>query len=232
VTVEPRSEGAELTEAPWQRLDPRVLAVFPLRQAGALIPVVVVLLISGQGQGGWQLLAALAPVLVVLGIGVTRWATVRYRVGEERVELRGGLIHREQRSLRRDRVRTVDLRANPAHRIFGLTVVEIGTGSSSTKEGRLSLDAVPVAGCGRGCFPDPPRPPPLAAPRQCRPPRRAQRLGPANRASIPPSASGPSRWPGCTPPGCATRRSLAPGWSPSGPSSAPRSGWPATPAWT
>jgi putative membrane protein len=145
VTVEPQSEGAELIEAAWQRLDPRVLAVFPLRQAGALIPVVVVLLISGQGQGGWQLLAALAPVLVVLGIGVTRWATVRYRVGEERVELRGGLIHREQRSLRRDRVRTVDLRANPAHRIFGLTVVEIGTGSSSTKEGRLSLDAVPVA---------------------------------------------------------------------------------------
>jgi len=145
VTVEPRSEGAELTEAAWQRLDPRVLAVFPLRQAGALIPVVVVLLITGQGQGGWQLLAALVPVLVVLGIGVTRWATVRYRVGEERVEMRGGLIHREQRSLRRDRVRTVDLRANPAHRIFGLTVVEIGTGSSSTKEGRLSLDAVPVA---------------------------------------------------------------------------------------
>jgi len=145
VTVEPQSEGAELTEAAWQRLDPRVLAVFPLRQAGALIPVIVVLLISGRGQGGWQLLAALVPVLVVLGIGVSRWATVRYRVGEERVELRGGLIHREQRSLRRDRVRTVDLRANPAHRIFGLTVVEIGTGSSSTKEGRLSLDAVPVA---------------------------------------------------------------------------------------
>ena len=145
MTVEPQSEGAELTEAAWQRLDPRVLAVFPLRQAGALIPVIVVLLISGRGQGGWQLLAALVPVLVVLGIGVSRWATVRYRVGEERVELRGGLIHREQRSLRRDRVRTVDLRANPAHRIFGLTVVEIGTGSSSTKEGRLSLDAVPVA---------------------------------------------------------------------------------------
>jgi putative membrane protein len=132
-------------EAGWQRLDPRVLAVFPLRQAGALIPVVGVLLITGRGQGGWHLVAALAPVLIVLAMAVSKWATVRYRVGGERVELRSGLIHREQRSLRRDRVRTVDLRANPAHRLFRLTVVEIGTGSSTTKEGRLSLDAVTVA---------------------------------------------------------------------------------------
>jgi putative membrane protein len=132
-------------EAGWQRLDPRVLAVFPLRQAGALIPVVGVLLITGRGQGGWHLVVALAPVLVVLAMGLSKWATVRYRVGGERVELRSGLIHREQRSLRRDRVRTVDLRANPAHRLFRLTVVEIGTGSSTTKEGRLSLDAVTVA---------------------------------------------------------------------------------------
>ncbi|HEX4362674.1 MAG TPA: PH domain-containing protein [Pseudonocardia sp.] len=131
--------------ATWRRLDPRVLAVFPLRQAGALVPLVVVLLIGGQGQGGWHLLAALAPVLVVLAVGATRWATVRYRVGGDRVELRGGLLNREQRSLRRDRVRTVDLRANPAHRLFRLTVVEIGTGSSTAKEGRLSLDAVTVA---------------------------------------------------------------------------------------
>lgn len=129
----------------WRRLDPRVLAVFPLRQAGALVPLVVVLLIGGQGQGGWHLVGALAPVFVVLAMGATRWATVRYRVGGERVELRGGLLSREQRSLRRDRVRTVDLRANPAHRLFRLTVVEIGTGSSTAKEGRLSLDAVTVA---------------------------------------------------------------------------------------
>ena len=129
----------------WRRLDPRVLAVFPLRQAGALVPLVVVLLIGGQGQGGWHLVGALAPVFVVLAIGATRWATVQYRVGGERVELRGGLLSREQRSLRRDRVRTVDLRANPAHRLFRLTVVEIGTGSSTAKEGRLSLDAVTVA---------------------------------------------------------------------------------------
>ena len=129
----------------WSRLDVRVIAAFPLRQAGALVPLVGVLLVGGSGRGGGHLLGALAPVLVVLVLGGVRWATVRYRVGDERVELRGGLLAREHRAVRRDRVRTVDLRANLAHRLCGLTAVDIGTGSGGGKEGRLSLDGVTVA---------------------------------------------------------------------------------------
>ncbi|HEY2203790.1 MAG TPA: PH domain-containing protein [Pseudonocardia sp.] len=126
----------------WHRLDPRTLAVFPLKQAGALIPLLVVVLIGGRHTGGWQLFAALcAPALLVL-VGSVRWATFRYRVSAERVELRHGLLRRQERSLRRDRVRTVDLRSTPLHRVFGLTVVEIGTGSSASRESRLTLDAV------------------------------------------------------------------------------------------
>jgi putative membrane protein len=131
--------------AGWSRLDVRVIVAFPLRQAGALVPLVGVLLVGGSGQGGWHLLSALAPVLVVLMLGGVRWATVRYRVDDERVELRGGLLAREHRAVRRDRVRTVDLRANLAHRLCGLTAVDIGTGSGGGKEGRLSLDGVTVA---------------------------------------------------------------------------------------
>src|SRR5262249_38193179 len=129
--------------AHWRRLDARVLAVFPLRQAGALIPLLAVLLITGQGAGRWQLVGALgAPALLVF-LGAARWLTVRYRVGADRVVLRTGLLHRQERSLRRDRVRTVDLHARPVHRLFGLTVVEVGTGSTTVSgEGKLSLDAV------------------------------------------------------------------------------------------
>ncbi|WP_028924729.1 PH domain-containing protein [Pseudonocardia acaciae] len=129
----------------WRRLDPRMLAVFPLKVAGGLIPVLAVLVITGQGDGGWRLLGALGTPAVLVVVGAVRWYTVRYRVGAERVELRSGLLARQQRSLRRDRVRTVDLRASPVHRLFGLSVVEIGTGSTAAKEGRLSLDAVSSA---------------------------------------------------------------------------------------
>lgn len=129
-------------EAPWRRLDPRMLAVFPLKQAVALIPLAVVILSGGTDDGGWRLFGALAPPVIVVLIGAARWFTVRYRVGVDRVELRSGLLQRQQRSVRRDRIRTVDLHASPLHRLFGLTVAEIGTGSGAAKEGRLSLDGV------------------------------------------------------------------------------------------
>jgi putative membrane protein len=122
-----------------------MLAVFPLKVAGGLVPVLLVLAVGGRGAGGWQLVSALGTPALLVVLGVVRWYTVRYRVGAERVELRSGLFARQQRSLRRDRVRTVDLRASPVHRLFGLSVVEIGTGSTAARERRLSLDAVTAA---------------------------------------------------------------------------------------
>jgi putative membrane protein len=131
---------------PWRRLDARMLVVMPVKQLGALAPVIVVLLVGGRGEGLWQLFSALLPVLALFAIGAVRWATVGYRVGAQRVELRSGLLRRTERSVRRDRVRTVDLRASPVHRWFGLTSVEIGTGTGTgaAKTGRLSLDGVTV----------------------------------------------------------------------------------------
>jgi putative membrane protein len=134
-----------IEETAWRRLDVRMLAVFPLKLAGGFVPVLAVLVVTGQRAGNWQLLSTLGTAAVFVLIGAVRWYTVRYRVNPERVELRSGLLRREQRSVRRDRVRTVDLRASPVHRLFGLTVVEIGTGSGTSREGRLSLDAVTAA---------------------------------------------------------------------------------------
>ena len=126
----------------WHRLDPRMLAVFPAKQLGTLIPVLAAVLIGGRDAGGWQLVGAVAAPVTLVAVGVLRWLTLRYRVSAERVELRKGLVAHQQRSLRRELVRTVDLRASPLHRLFGLTVVEIGTGTGTSKEGRLSLDGV------------------------------------------------------------------------------------------
>ncbi|MDQ2708971.1 MAG: PH domain-containing protein, partial [Actinomycetota bacterium] len=134
-----------MTEPSWRRLDPRMLAVFPLGQAKALIPVLIVLVLGGRADVQWQLFAAAAAPGALVGFGVLRWLTVRYRVSPERVELRSGLFNRQHRSLRRDRVRTVDLTATLVHRVFGLSVVEIGTGSQSSSDGRLNLDAVSSA---------------------------------------------------------------------------------------
>ncbi len=135
----------------WQRLDPRMLAVTPLRQLAGFLPVIAVVLVIGVRQDvGGQVYGLLAGVLVVLA-GVLRWLTTRYRITSERVELRSGLLVRSTRSVPRDRIRTVDVTAGPVHRLFGLSVVTIGTGerTEGDESRELSLDAVSAAEADR-----------------------------------------------------------------------------------
>lgn len=130
----------------WRRLDARVLALHVVRLLLALAPIAVVLALGGDlnrsvtigiaAVFGGQALAAAADAL--------RWRTTRYRVTDERVELRSGLVLRSDRSVPRDRIRTVNLTAKPLHRLFGLATVDVGTGrhgGSGEKHG-LVLNAV------------------------------------------------------------------------------------------
>ena len=128
----------------WRRLDPRMLAVTPLRQLIGFLPVVAVVLLAGAGDLDGRFFGLLAAVVAVVLAGVARWFTTRYRVTGERVELRAGLLFRSSRSVPRDRIRTVDLTAGPVHRIFGLSVLKVGTGqrTEGTEQGELALDAV------------------------------------------------------------------------------------------
>lgn len=139
-------------EPPWQRLDPRMLAVTPLRQLAGFLPVILVILVVGIEQDlGGRLYGLLAGLLIVLLAGALRWFTTRYRITSERVELRSGLLFRNARSVPRDRIRSVDVSAGPAHRLFRLSVVKIGTGerADSGESRELTLDAISSADADR-----------------------------------------------------------------------------------
>jgi putative membrane protein len=119
-----------------------MLAVGPVLEVARFVPLLVVALIAGgRGQDRqWWLLGTLG---AVIGIGVLRWVTTRYRITEERIELNSGLLFRQHRSVPRDRVRTVDVTAKLPHRVFGLGVLRVGTGQHDAgKGGELTLDAV------------------------------------------------------------------------------------------
>lgn len=136
----------------WQRLDPRMLAVTPLRQLAGFLPVIAVVLLVGVGQDvGGRFYGLLVGVLVVVLAGVLRWLTTRYRITNERVELRSGLLFRNARSVPRDRIRSVDVTAGPVHRLFGLSVVTIGTGerSAGVESRELTLNAISAAEADR-----------------------------------------------------------------------------------
>ncbi|HVE96491.1 MAG TPA: PH domain-containing protein, partial [Pseudonocardiaceae bacterium] len=135
----------------WQRLDPRMLAVTPLRQLAGFLPVIAVVLVIGVGQDLSGRIYGLLGVLAVVLAGVLRWLTTRYRITNERVELRSGLLFRSARSIPRDRIRSVDVTAGPVHRLFGLSVVKIGTGehTEGDESRELTLDAVSAAEADR-----------------------------------------------------------------------------------
>lgn len=135
-------------EPDWQRLDPRMLLVHPIKEVGKFFPVLIGLVVAGgaSGFGPWALLGVGVPV----ALGVVRYLTTTYRITERRVELRRGLLQRHTLTTPVDRVRAVDLSASPIHRVLGLATVVIGTGSAATgSDEQLELDALPREEAGR-----------------------------------------------------------------------------------
>ncbi len=130
-------------DAEWQRLDPRMLLVHPVRDVIRFLPALIGLFVAGTAAGGgpWQYLGVLIPV----SMGLVRYLTTRYRFSQGRVELRRGLLNRHVLSTPLDRVRTVDVTASLIHRVLGLATVRIGTGTASTdSDERLDLDGLPA----------------------------------------------------------------------------------------
>lgn len=136
-----------MSDTPWLRLDRRMLVVHPVVDLAKLVPVLLVIAITGgSSDDRWQLGIGATLAVAVLVFGVSRWFTTTYRIGDDRVELRTGLLRRHHHAVHRDRIRTADLTANPAHRLFGLAVVRVGTGRrEGGEDAELTLDAV-----GRG----------------------------------------------------------------------------------
>ncbi|EME57208.1 PH domain-containing protein [Amycolatopsis decaplanina] len=134
----------------WNTLDKRTLAVTALTMAGAAVGAAIPITAAIVGGGGrfWVVLAwVFAGGVVLVGGGVLAdlfyWKGVRYRVTPDRLETAFTLIFRSRKSLQRERIRNVDLTANPLHRLFGVAVVTIGTGShESGGQGRIKLNPV------------------------------------------------------------------------------------------
>jgi putative membrane protein len=140
-------------EPGWRQLHPRTIAMTVLTTGGILggiaVPIVLGLLRNDRPVGV-VLAIAVGGIVVLSGLAavadLVRWRHTTYRVTDERVELQYAWVLHKLRSIPRERVRTVDLTANPLHRAFGLAKVKIGTGQQSTGENsHLTLDPVDKA---------------------------------------------------------------------------------------
>ncbi|MCT2586470.1 PH domain-containing protein [Actinophytocola gossypii] len=144
--------GRSEQSARWERLDARVIWVDLVRVLLSLVPMVVTPVVFGGVVDG----SVLWPVAVVGAVGVVgavadvlRWLKTRYRITGERVEVRSGLLVRSHRSVRRDRIRSVDTTARLRHRLAGLRVVAVRAGDRTGGSASLRLDAVSAATAAR-----------------------------------------------------------------------------------
>ncbi len=130
-----------------EHLDRRMITMTAVVTTAVAV-VTAVIVASGLISSGMSivlsLLVVLGGMIAVVGLGVgieyIRWHATTFRITEERLELRFTFVLNRRRSLARDRIRTVDVTANPVQRLFGLAAVVIGTGESSESE--LKLDPV------------------------------------------------------------------------------------------
>lgn len=136
-------------------LDPRSIAVDRLRGAiGAFLPALVSLVgaalyaLTGSGPplGALLLLAAWAAACAALATFVLLWPGVRYRhvsyrVSEQGLVIRRGVLWRTVHSLPRSRVQHTDVSQGPLERAFGLATLVVytaGTAHASTVLSGLS----------------------------------------------------------------------------------------------
>ncbi|HEU5130074.1 MAG TPA: PH domain-containing protein [Glycomyces sp.] len=152
--AEPVSEESapepEAAEAPWARLHRDGLKVTAILLLGAAI-LGGVPTATGIGSGGsWAIALAIVIPGAALLIGVPvaldaiRLHVTRYRITDTRVEMHTGLLFKRRRSLARERIRSVDLTANPVQRAFGLVKVKVGTGESGSGAGSLSEQTLTI----------------------------------------------------------------------------------------
>jgi putative membrane protein len=132
-------------EGSWRRLSTRMLLIHPIQELPRAFPALIGVFAAGSGSDN-SALWAIGGIAIPIGLGLMRWFTTRYRITEDRVEVRQGLLRQRLLAVSRDRVRSVDVTSHALHRLLGLTRVSVGTGRSDREgDGSIRLDGLTAA---------------------------------------------------------------------------------------
>lgn len=117
-----------------------MLLVHPVHEVLNQLPLLVGAIVLGSATQNplWSLIGVGA--IVVLGLA--RWFTTSYRIDSQDIALRTGLLQRNELSIPRNRIRSVQTEARLLHRLLGLTVLRVSTGQEAKGDNAFELDAV------------------------------------------------------------------------------------------
>ncbi len=148
------SPKPEPTAAPglsaWKRLHPISPLVNLLPHTWRLLkgywPFLLAIIIGTNVSPTWTDVSMLLAFFAIAGIrSFIHWATLRYRIRDERLEIGTGLVHRRTRLIGPERIQNAELVRNPIHRLTGLVELRVETAGEAGAEGLLSALALPEA---------------------------------------------------------------------------------------
>ncbi|MGK2868092.1 MAG: PH domain-containing protein [Mycobacterium sp.] len=117
-----------------------MLLVHPVHEVLNQLPLLVGAIVLGSATQNpvWSLIG----VAFIVVLGVARWFTTSYRIDDRDVALRTGVLRRNELSVPRNRIRSVQTEARLLHRMLGLTVLRVSTGQEAKGDNAFELDAV------------------------------------------------------------------------------------------
>lgn len=144
-----------MSDEGWRRFHP----LSPLLRGGIAMGAVAAYVVSNQFDAWFgadsQLPAgtplqwvALATIAVVAAMGLLfwlSWRVSRFRIGATTLEVRTGLLFRQHREVRYDRIQAVDLRRPLLARLAGLSEVRVQAAGGSGSDARLAFLREPEA---------------------------------------------------------------------------------------
>ncbi len=128
----------------WRRLDPVtiVMDIWPMiKQLGwpALVILYSVLFRDGEPSRFQQLMMGVLVLTVIPSI-MARYLTFRYRLGDEEIELKWGILRRHERQIPYGRIQNIDILRNAVARLTGTAELRIETGGGEdSPEGQLRM---------------------------------------------------------------------------------------------
>ncbi len=133
VDAAPAPGGHERRLHPWSWL---FVLLQQLRQF--LVPLVVLVFMGGRAEDGY-LLWSLVGVAALVAAAVWQYFTYRYRVDEDRLVVRDGLLERNVRQVPFARIHNVALHQSLLHRAFGVAEVRLESAGGTKPEAEMRV---------------------------------------------------------------------------------------------
>ena len=104
-----------------------------------LVPLIALVVFGGRGEDSWQLIAAGVAVATLAAASVWRYFTYRYRIGDDSLFVRSGLLERSLRQIPFTRIHDVAVHQTLLHRLFKVAEVRLESASGGKAEARMQV---------------------------------------------------------------------------------------------